>query len=208
MKPLPLQFIAAAVLLVTLVTMVITARNNSEVSTPVSQQTSPTISRARKEATPGAALSRYSFRKESVSATESETIQEITHTSDTHSEEFWQQGLSEVHNNDNLPDRELGKKLITVASNPKAPEWARLEAMMDALVFTDDENYDQDIKPLAIRKDLPESLNDVILEDLLNRSPLSVLPAARHIANTSGHPLAGVFDEFVKSHEQEASSAY
>jgi len=108
--------------------------------------------------------------------------------------------------NDKLPDHELGKRLVTFASDPQAPEWARVEAMMDALAFTDDENYNQNIRPLAVRADLPESINDVILEDLLVRSPLSVLPAACEIASTSGHPLADVSEEFVKSAEQEISS--
>ncbi|MCB1089206.1 MAG: hypothetical protein KDM63_19370, partial [Verrucomicrobiae bacterium] len=122
-------------------------------------------------------------------------------------EEFWTDHLSELLNNDVLSDRELGKKLVTVASNPKAPEWARVDAMNNALVFTDDENYDQDIKSLVIRTDLPESVNDVILDDLINRNPDIILPVARQIAATRGHPLAGAIEDFVQSVVEDTSIA-
>lgn len=106
-----------------------------------------------------------------------------------------------VQNDDKLNDREIGNQLIMLASNPKAPEWARVEAVLNGLVFTDDKNYVQDIRTLAVRMDLPDSVHDVILEDLLNRPHPTALPVARLIANTNGHQLADVMDEYVNSHE-------
>lgn len=208
MKSTRFLFVAVLVVLATVTVTILTEKPKPEVNEPAPSRTVPTMSQARKEASIAATRPTASSRKKFLSAAGTKTIQEITHTSDTSSEEFWQESLTKLQSNDSLPDHEMGKMLTIIASNPKAPEWVRAEAMTEALVFTDDENYVQSIKPLAIRADLPESVNDVILEDLLNRSPVSVLPVARQIANTSGHPLAGVFDEFVKSCEKEASSDY
>lgn len=206
MKSTRLLLIAVLVVLITVTATLLTKKTNPDVNDLKLAQTSTTMSHARKGASDAATQRRRSSRRESLSTAKGATIEEITHTSDTSSEEFWQESLTKIVNNDNLSDHELGKKLVTFASDPQAPEWARVEAMMDALAFTDDENYNQDIRPLAIRADLPESINDVILEDLLVRSPLSVLPAAREIASISGHPLADVSEEFVKSAEHQISS--
>lgn len=205
MKPLPIQFIAIPVLLATITAMVLTARSKPEESAPEPKPAPPTLSRARKEASAVAALVRNSSREKPLTENV-DLIQETDCNTDSLAEEFWSEHLSELQGDDSLSDRELGKKLTHVALNPQAPEWVRVEAMVDALVFTDDENYNQDIKPLAIRTNLPESINDVILEDLLIRPPCSVLPAAREIAKLSGHPLAEIFDEFVKSTEEDISS--
>ena len=117
------------------------------------------------------------------------------------SAEVWRAHLAELLNNDHLPDRELGQKLATIASDTQTPVGARVNAITQALVFTDDDNYDQDMKQLAVRADLPESVHTVILDDLMHRDPAAILPAAREIAGTSGHPLSGAVGELVKSIE-------
>ena len=121
------------------------------------------------------------------------------------SAEFWRAHLAELLNNDHLPDRELGQKLATIASDTQTPVGARVNAITQALVFTDDDNYDQDMKQLAVRADLPESVHTVILDDLMHRDPAAILPAAREIAGTSGHPLSGAVGELVKSIEEANS---
>ncbi len=120
---------------------------------------------------------------------------------------YWDDQLSNLLDNDEMSDRELGKRLMELATRAEAPLTTRLDAFRNALVFADDENYDADIKPLALRTDLPESFNDEILEDILNRDPEIILPVARQIAATSSHPLAGAVDEYVKSIEEEMADA-
>lgn len=120
---------------------------------------------------------------------------------------YWDDQLSNLLDNDEMSDRDLGRRLTELATRAEAPLDIRLDAFRNALVFADDENYDVDIKPLALRTDLPESFNDEILEDILNRDPEIILPVARQIAATSGHPLAAAVDEFVKSIEEEMADA-
>jgi hypothetical protein len=50
--------------------------------------------------------------------------------------------------------------------------------------------------------DLPEVVNDAILEDLIHREGTVILPIAREFAAVSQHPLAGAIDAFVKEAEK------
>lgn len=113
----------------------------------------------------------------------------------------WKGRLLELLRNDTYSDRELGQQLLKIVEDRQAPDWARAHAMANALNFTDDENYGADVKPLALRTDLPEVVNDVILEDLINRDPAGILSVARELAATSQHPLAGAIEEFVRDVE-------
>lgn len=117
-------------------------------------------------------------------------------------DEVWKQRLHGLLNNDTWSDRELGGQLLKIVEDEKAPDWVRVHAMANALNFTDDENYGEDVKPLALRTDLPEVVNDVILEDLITRDPTGILPVAREFAAMGQHPLAGAIEEFVKSVEE------
>lgn len=117
-------------------------------------------------------------------------------------EEVWKERLQGLLNNDAYSDRELGRQLLKIAEEEGAPERVRVHAMANALNFTDDAHYAADVKPLAFRTDLPEAVNDVILDDLLNRDPRAILPVARELAAVGRHPLAGAIEEFVKSFEE------
>lgn len=203
MKPIHLLFISVPVALITIASIMLTNQNKPQPVPTAAAPASPTAPQA-KEAPAAATLLPPASAP---AALEGEPAPATADASAALTEDFWKDQLSELLNNDTLPDRDLGKKLLTVASNPKAPEWARVDAMTNALVFTDDENYAQDIKPYAIRFDLPESLNDVILDDLINRDPAAILPVAREFAAMSGHPLSGAIDDFVKSIEEAASTA-
>ena len=119
---------------------------------------------------------------------------------------YWEDRLSNLLDNEGINDRELGRQLITLATNEKAPIEIREDAFRNALVFTDDRNYTEDLKPLVARIDLPESFNDEVLEDLFNRDPETILPTAREIARIPGHPLADAIDEYVKSIEEELTA--
>lgn len=119
------------------------------------------------------------------------------------SEFYWDDKLTNILDNDQLSDRDLGKQLLVLSTDPKAPIEIREDAFRNALVFTDDENFDSDILPLAIRTDLPETLNDEVLEDLYNRDPEVILPAVRKIAAIPGHPLSGALDEYAKEIAEE-----
>ena len=122
--------------------------------------------------------------------------------SGTRVDEVWKERLHGLLNNDIWSDRELGVQLLKIVEDEKAPDWVRVHAMANALNFTDDENYGEDVKPLALRTDLPEVVNDVILEDLITRDPPGILPVAREFAAIAQHPLAGAIEEFVKSVEE------
>lgn len=117
-------------------------------------------------------------------------------------EEVWKERLQGLLNNDAYSDRELGRQLLKIVEEEGAPERVRVHAIANALNFTDDANYAADVKPLAFRTDLPEAVNDVILDDLLNRDPRAILPVARELAAMGRHPLAGAIEEFVKSFEE------
>jgi hypothetical protein len=116
-------------------------------------------------------------------------------------DEVWKERLQGLLTNDTLSDRELGKELLNIVAEERAPESIRVRAMANSLNFVDDENYAEDVKPFAIRQDLPETVNDVILEDLINRDPVKILPTAREFVAVGNHPLSGAIDEFVKSFE-------
>jgi hypothetical protein len=49
-------------------------------------------------------------------------------------------------------------------------------------------------------------VHTVILDDLMHRDPAAILPAAREIAETSGHPLSDAVGELVRSIEEGAQS--
>lgn len=116
-------------------------------------------------------------------------------------DEVWRERLQGLLANDTLSDRELGKELLKMVADERAPEPVRVRAMANSLNFIDDENYAEDVKPLAIRQDLPETVNDVIFDDLINRDPVKILPVAREFVAVGNHPLSGAIDEFVKSFE-------
>ncbi|MBL9153584.1 MAG: hypothetical protein JNK37_13905 [Verrucomicrobiales bacterium] len=122
-------------------------------------------------------------------------------------DEIWTERLSSLLNNDSYSDLELGNKLAAIAADGNVPEWARAQAMANALLFTDDANYERDMKLLALRTDLPETVNDVVLDDLINRDPEVILPVARQFVAAPGHPLAGAIEEFVKSVEEQIAGA-
>ncbi len=117
-------------------------------------------------------------------------------------DEVWKERLLDLLRDDTYSDLELGRQLLSVVADPQAPDWARAHAMTNALNFTDDENYGAEVKPLALRTDLPEVVNDAILEDLINRDPAAILPVAREFAAAAQHPLAGAIDAFVKEAEK------
>jgi|GEM_PF-2213582 len=117
-------------------------------------------------------------------------------------DEAWKERLLDLLRDDSYSDLELGRQLLTIVSDQQAPDWARAHAMTNALNFTDDENYGAEVKPLALRTDLPEVVNDAILEDLINRDPVVILPVAREFAAVAEHPLAGAIDAFVKEAEK------
>ena len=117
-------------------------------------------------------------------------------------DEVWRRRLHGLLNNETWSDRELGLQLLKIVGDEKAPDWVRGHAMANVLNFTDDGNYGEDVKPLALRTDLPEVVNDIILEDLIIRDPLEILPVAREFAAMGQHPLAGAIEAFVKSLEE------
>lgn len=120
-------------------------------------------------------------------------------------EEVWKERLHTLLNNDTYSDRELGRQLLAIVEDGNAPEVVRVHAMANALNFTDDENYGEDVQPLALRADLPEAVNDVILDDLINRDPEIILPVAREFVKLPRHPLAGAIEAFVQSEEEKAA---
>lgn len=117
-------------------------------------------------------------------------------------DEVWKERLLELLRNDTYSDRELGRQLLKIVEDAQVPDQIRAHAMANALNFTDDENYGEDIKPLALRTDLPEVVNDAILEDLINRDRTAILPVAREFAALAQHPLAGAIEAFVKEVEE------
>ncbi len=129
-------------------------------------------------------------------SSDAEEMEEANQSSSPDSEFYWDDKLTNLLENDQLSDRQLGKQLTQLANDTKAPLEIRTDAFRNALVFTDDENFATDLLPIAIRTDLPESFNDEILEDLYNRDPEIVLPVIRQIAGVPGHPLAGALDEY------------
>ena len=203
MKPFPLPFIAVTGLLVAIAELVYHPRLGSagdsadlETVTPAAPPPRPPRPPFTPTAIPDTTAAMASRNSE-----ENQRADTDTDTA-ARSAEFWRAHLAELLNNDHLPDRELGQKLATIASDAQTPVGARVNAITQALVFTDDDNYDQDMKQLAVRADLPESVHTVILDDLMHRDPAAILPAAREIASTSGHPLSGAVGELVKSIEE------
>lgn len=203
MKPFPLPFIAVTGLLVAIAELVYHPRLGSagdsadlETVTPAAHPARPPLPPFTPSAIPDTTAAMASRNSE-----ENQRADTDTDTA-ARSAEFWRAHLAELLNNDHLPDRELGQKLATIASDTQTPVGARVNAITQALVFTDDDDYDQDMKQLAVRVDLPESVHTVILDDLMHRDPAAILPAAREIASTSGHPLSGAVGELVKSIEE------
>jgi hypothetical protein len=203
MKPFPLPFIAVTGLLVAVTELVYhprlgSAGNSADLGTVTPAALPPRPPR------PPFTPSAIPDTTAAMASRNSEENQRVATAADTaaRSAEFWRAHLAELLNNDHLPDRELGQKLATIASDTQTPVGARVNAITQALVFTDDDDYDQDMKKLAVRADLPESVHTVILDDLMHRDPAAILPAAREIASTSGHPLSGAVGELVKSIEE------
>ena len=203
MKPFPLPFIAVTGLLVAIAELVYHPRLGSAGDSADLETVTPAAPPARPPRPPftPSAISDTTAAMASRNSEENQRADTDTDTA-ARSAEFWRAHLAELLNNDHLPDRELGQKLATIASDAQTPVGARVNAITQALVFTDDDNYDQDMKQLAVRADLPESVHTVILDDLMHRDPAAILPAAREIAGTSGHPLSGAVGELVKSIEE------
>ena len=205
MKPFPLPFIAVTGLLVAIAELVYHPRLGSagdsadlETVTPAAPPARPPRPSFTPSAIPDTTAAMASRNSEENRRADTDTDTDTA----ARSAEFWRAHLAELLNNDHLPDRELGQKLATIASDAQTPVGARVNAITQALVFTDDDDYDQDMKQLAVRVDLPESVHTVILDDLMHRDPAAILPAAREIASTSGHPLSGAVGELVKSIEE------
>ena len=208
MKPFPLPFIAVTGLLVAIAELVYHSRLGSAGDSADLETATPAAPPARPPRLPftPSAISDTTAAMASRNSEENQRADTDTDTDTAaRSAEFWRAHLAELLNNDHLPDRELGQKLATIASDAQTPVGARVNAITQALVFTDDDNYDQDMKQLAVRADLPESVHTVILDDLMHRDPAAILPAAREIAGTSGHPLSGAVGELVKSIEEANS---
>ena len=203
MKPFPLPFIAVTGLLVAIAELVYHPRLGSAGDSADLETVTPAAPPARPPRPPftPSAIPDTTAAMASRNSEENQRADTDTDTA-ARSAEFWRAHLAELLNNDHLPDRELGQKLATIASDAQTPVGARVNAITQALVFTDDDNYDQDMKQLAVRADLPESVHTVILDDLMHRDPAAILPAAREIASTSGHPLSGAVGELVKSIEE------
>ena len=203
MKPFPLPFIAVTGLLVAIAELVYHARLGSAGDSADLQTVTPAAPPPRPPRLPftPSAIPDTTAAMDSRNSEENQRADTDTDTA-ARSAEFWRAHLAELLNNDHLPDRELGQKLATIASDAQTPVGARVNAITQALVFTDDDDYDQDMKQLAVRADLPESVHTVILDDLMHRDPAAILPAAREIASTSGHPLSGAVGELVKSIEE------
>lgn len=206
MKPFPLPFIAVTGLLVAIAELVYHPRLGSAGDSADLQIVTPAAPPARPPRPPftPSAIPDTTAAMASRNSEENQRADTDTDTA-ARSAEFWRAHLAELLNNDHLPDRELGQKLATIASDTQTPVGARVNAITQALVFTDDDDYDQDMKQLAVRVDLPESVHTVILDDLMHRDPAAILPAAREIAGTSGHPLSGAVGELVKSIEEANS---
>jgi hypothetical protein len=206
MKPFPLPFIAVTGLLVAIAELVYHARLGSAGDSADLQTVTPAAPPPRPPRLPftPSAIPDTTAAMDSRNSEENQRADTDTDTA-ARSAEFWRAHLAELLNNDHLPDRELGQKLATIASDTLTPVGARVNAITQALVFTDDDDYDQDMKQLAVRADLPESVHTVILDDLMHRNPAAILPAAREIAGTSGHPLSGAVGELVKSIEEANS---
>ncbi len=203
MKPFPLPFIAVTGLLVAIAELVYHPRLGSAGDSADLETVTPAAPPARPPRPPftPSAIPDTTAAMDSRNSEENQRADTDTDTA-ARSAEFWRAHLAELLNNDHLPDRELGQKLATIASDAQTPVGARVNAITQALVFTDDDDYDQDMKQLAVRADLPESVHTVILDDLMHRDPAAILPAAREIAGTSGHPLSGAVGELVKSIEE------
>ena len=203
MKPFPLPFIAVTGLLVAIAELVYHPRLGSAGDSADLETVTPAAPPARPPRPPftPSAIPDTTAAMASRNSEENQRADTDTDTA-ARSAEFWRAHLAELLNNDHLPDRELGQKLATIASDTQTPVGARVNAITQALVFTDDDDYDQDMKQLAVRVDLPESVHTVILDDLMHRDPAAILPAAREIAGTSGHPLSGAVGELVKSIEE------
>ena len=203
MKPFPLPFIAVTGLLVAIAELVYHPRLGSAGDSADLETVTPAAPPPRPPRLPftPSAIPDTTAAMDSRNSEENQRADTDTDTA-ARSAEFWRAHLAELLNNDHLPDRELGQKLATIASDAQTPVGARVNAITQALVFTDDDNYDQDMKQLAVRADLPESVHTVILDDLMHRNPAAILPAAREIAGTSGHPLSGAVGELVKSIEE------
>ena len=203
MKPFPLPFIAVTGLLVAIAELVYHPRLGSAGDSADLETATPAAPPARPPRLPftPSAIPDTTAAMASRNSEENQRADTDTDTA-ARSAEFWRAHLAELLNNDHLPDRELGQKLATIASDTQTPVGARVNAITQALVFTDDDDYDQDMKQLAVRADLPESVHTVILDDLMHRNPAAILPAAREIAGTSGHPLSGAVGELVKSIEE------
>ena len=206
MKPFPLPFIAVTGLLVAIAELVYHPRLGSAGDSADLETVTPAAPPARPPRPPftPSAIPDTTAAMDSRNSEENQRADTDTDTA-ARSAEFWRAHLAELLNNDHLPDRELGQKLATIASDAQTPVGARVNAITQALVFTDDDDYDQDMKQLAVRADLPESVHTVILDDLMHRDPAAILPAAREIAGTSGHPLSGAVGELVKSIEEANS---
>ena len=203
MKPVPLPFIAVTGLLVAIAELVYHPRLGSAGDSADLETVTPAAPPARPPRPPftPSAIPDTTAAMASRNSEENQRADTDTDTA-ARSAEVWRAHLAELLNNDHLPDRELGQKLATIASDAQTPVGARVNAITQALVFTDDDDYDQDMKQLAVRADLPESVHTVILDDLMHRDPAAILPAAREIASTSGHPLSGAVGELVKSIEE------
>ena len=203
MKPFPLPFIAVTGLLVAIAELVYHPRLGSAGDSADLETVTPAAHPARPPRPPftPSAIPDTTAAMASRNSEENQRADTDTDTA-ARSAEVWRAHLAELLNNDHLPDRELGQKLATIASDTQTPVGARVNAITQALVFTDDDDYDQDMKQLAVRVDLPESVHTVILDDLMHRDPAAILPAAREIASTSGHPLSGAVGELVKSIEE------
>ncbi len=112
-------------------------------------------------------------------------------------ERYWEERLFKLLNNDRLSDRELGQQLAAFAADSKASRPVRLDALRNALIYIDDAFYEQDIKPLALKTDLPQELYDTIFDDLTARDPALSLPVAKTVSSLRQHPMATVMGDWI-----------
>lgn len=122
-------------------------------------------------------------------------------------EQLWSDRLGALLTSESHDDRALGRQLLGIAATENAPGKTRASAMANALNFTDDADYPEDVMPVVLRPDLPEVVHDVILEDLLVRDPGMTANVARRIVAVPGHPLADALAGFLESLEATGDEA-
>jgi len=91
-----------------------------------------------------------------------------------------------ILDNRDLDSRGVGLALIEAI--PDMPTGGRLEAVEHALLLLDDEVYRPAFE-LLVAGDTPDGVRELIMDDLLGRSPFLHLPLLVHLASLEDHPF-------------------